>query len=183
MICKSLSILGFAIHTLTNLTLFTVWNMKRLDLDKGPEQWLSLLLLINSRARHIYLLRWREIWLCSRKVKNEEEIQEVNNIWVSRKCIMTSQKPVSTYKMCLMNKWLQLLQCMQNISQDNLEGREKENEGMCHQFKPWGRMGGYLQWGVALAFSLSNLLYVNKQWLPILFCGHDKCEVTWTALT
>lgn len=38
-ICKSfLSILGFAIHTVTNLTLLSVWKMKRLHLDKGPEQ-------------------------------------------------------------------------------------------------------------------------------------------------
>lgn len=39
MICRSfLSILGFAIHTLTNLTLLSVWKMKRLRLDKGLEQ-------------------------------------------------------------------------------------------------------------------------------------------------
>lgn len=39
MICKSLlSIPGFAIHTLTDPALLTVWKMKRLHLDKETEQ-------------------------------------------------------------------------------------------------------------------------------------------------
>lgn len=69
--------------------------------------------LINSRARHIYHLGWKEIWLCLRKVRNDEETQEINNIWVSRKWL---HKSLSQHRRCLMNKWLQLLQCMQNIS-------------------------------------------------------------------
>lgn len=39
MICKSpLSIPGFTIRALTNLTLLTVWKMKRLHLDKEKQQ-------------------------------------------------------------------------------------------------------------------------------------------------
>lgn len=101
------------IRALTNLTLLTVWKMKRLHLDKEKQQWLSLLVLINSRGRHIYHLGWKEIWLCSRKVRNDEETQEINNIWVSRKWL---HKSLPQHWRCLMNKWLQLLQCMQNIS-------------------------------------------------------------------